>query len=165
VVIAAASAPVVAEQLTQPAVVSQSLLAPPAPRTEPAPLARGFLQQGPATNGGLHRPVQEAMTQRATYSPPPIAAVPPPPGAWGIQVGAFASLSTAEAAAQSARAAAPDLLRATKIELPATTPFGSQTAFRARLVGLSQTAAADACARLSSHGTACLTVPPSRTSF
>jgi hypothetical protein len=109
--------------------------------------------------------MQEAMTQRATYSPPPVAPVPPPPGAWGIQVGAFASLSTAEAAAQSARAAAPELLRTTKIELPATTPFGSQVAFRARLVGLSQTAAADACSRLSGHGMACMTVPPSHTSF
>jgi len=164
-VVAAASAPVVTERLTQPAVVSQPLVAPPPPRLEPAPLARGFLSQGPVTAGGQHRPMQEAMTQRATYSPPPIAAVPPPAGAWGIQVGAFASLSTAEAAAQSARAAAPDLLRSAKIELPATTPFGSQTAFRARLVGLSQTAAADACSRLSSHGTACLTVPPSHTSF
>lgn len=165
VVVAAASAPVVTEQLTQPAVVSRPLVAPPPPRMEPAPLARGFLMEGPVTSDGSHRPMQEAMTQRATYSPPPVAAVAPPPGAWGIQVGAFASLSTAEAAAQSARAAAPDLLRATKIELPATTPFGSQTAFRARLVGLSQTAAADACARLSSHGKACLTVPPTHTSF
>jgi D-alanyl-D-alanine carboxypeptidase len=162
VVMTAAAAPVSTEQLTQRAVVSQSLVAPPPPRTEPAPLARGFLR-GPAEGGAAHRPMQEAMTQRATSSPP-IAAVPPPPGAWGIQVGAFASLSTAEAAAQSARAAAPDLLRTTKIELPATTPFGSQVAFRARLVGLSQTAAADACTRLSGHGMACLTVPPSHTS-
>ena len=105
------------------------------------------------------------MTQAATYNPPPVAAIPPAQGHWGIQVGAFATLSTAEAAALSARAAAPDLLRMTNIELPATTPLGSQIAFRARLTGLTQSAAVDACARLSAHGTACLTVPPSRPSF
>jgi hypothetical protein len=97
--------------------------------------------------------------QRVSY------AAGPPPGRWAIQVGAFASLSTAESAAEHARSAAPDLLRTAKIELPATTPFGSQVAFRARLLGLSQTAAADACARLSGRGIACITVPPDRGSF
>ena len=82
-----------------------------------------------------------------------------------IQVGAFATLSTAEAAAEAARSAAPDLLRITKIELPATAPLGTQVAFRARLAGLSQTAAAEACGRLSARGMACITVPPSRDSF
>ncbi len=57
-------------------------------------------------------------------------------GAWGIQVGAFANLATAQAAADHARAALPMLLRRTKVELPATAPFGSKVAFRARLVGL-----------------------------
>ena len=60
---------------------------------------------------------------------------------------------------------APELLRTAKIELPPTAPFGAQVAFRARLAGLSQTAAASACSRLSAHGTACITVPPSGTSF
>jgi hypothetical protein len=82
-----------------------------------------------------------------------------------IQVGAFASLSTAENAAETARDAAPDLLRTTKIELPATTPFGNQVAFRARLSGLSAAAAEQACGRLSSRGMACITVPPSRDAF
>jgi hypothetical protein len=87
------------------------------------------------------------------------------PGRPAIQVGAFASLATAEQAAETARSAAPELLRTAKIELPPTAPFGAQVAFRARLAGLSQTAAASACSRLSAHGTACITVPPSGTSF
>ena len=64
-----------------------------------------------------------------------------------------------------ARAAAPDLLDRTKIVLPATVPFGSQVAFRARLSGLSAQAAAEACARLTARGSACITVPPTRDSF
>jgi hypothetical protein len=104
------------------------------------------------------RPLQEV---------PPAAFLPlaTPGGDWAIQVGAFASLATAEAAAENARMKAPDLLRRTKIELPATAPFGSQVAFRARLQGLTRSAAADACARLSRGGQTCITVPPGRTSF
>jgi hypothetical protein len=105
------------------------------------------------------RPLQETMAQRVSYDPGP------PPGRWAIQVGAFASLSTAESAAEHARSAAPDLLRTAKIELPATSPIGNQVAFRARLVGLTPAAAADACARLTSRGVACITVPPDRASF
>ena len=96
----------------------------------------------------------------------PVAFAPPPPmGHWMIQVGAFATLTTAQAAAENARAAAPDLLRITKIELPATTPLGTQVAFRARLSGLTAQVATEACARLTAHGIACITVPPPRESF
>jgi D-alanyl-D-alanine carboxypeptidase len=136
--------------LPQPAapVVAQPLPAPP-------PVIAQTLPPPPARYGGGARPMQEMTAQRAAYTPTP-------PGYWGIQVGAFASLSTAQNAAENARMAAPDLLRTTKIVLPATTPFGSQVAFRARLLGLSQSAAVDACGRLSRQGIACITVPPDR---
>ena len=109
------------------------------------------------------RPLQERLSRQIAFHP----AVPsgPPPGRWMIQVGAFANLSTAEAAAKGARSAAPDLLDQTKIELPATVPFGNQVAFRARLSGLSAQAATQACRRLTGRGIACLTVPPNRASF
>jgi D-alanyl-D-alanine carboxypeptidase len=135
----AATTPVIAEPLPQPT-----------PR--PVPSSRtNFAFSG--------RPIQERMAQSVAFTPGP------PPGRWAIQVGAFANLATAQAAAENARAAAPDVLRTAKIELPATTPFGSQVAFRARLFGLSPADAADACARLSSRGIACMTVPPPRGSF
>ena len=105
------------------------------------------------------RPLQERMAQPASFSPGP------PPGRWMIQVGAFATLTIAQTAAEAARSAAPDLLRTTKIELPATTPLGTQVAFRARLSGLSAAAAAEACSRLTGRGTRCITVPPPRGSF
>jgi D-alanyl-D-alanine carboxypeptidase len=101
------------------------------------------------------RPIQEGMALRVAYAPGP------PPGRWAIQVGAFATLSTAQSAAERARSALPELLRTAKIELPATTPFGNQVAFRARLSGLSPAAAANACSRLTSRGSACITVSPS----
>jgi D-alanyl-D-alanine carboxypeptidase len=106
-----------------------------------------------------HRPVQETMAMPVAF------AAAPPPGHWAIQVGAFANLRTAESAAENARSVAPDLLRTAKIELPATTPFGAQVAFRARLSGLTPSMAADACSRLNGRGMACITVPPSHDSF
>lgn len=100
------------------------------------------------------RPIQERMAQLATFKPGP------PPGQWGIQVGAFANLGSAQNAAEGARAALPELLQTAKVELPATAPLGTRVAFRARLMGLQQTAAVDACSRLTTHGTACIVVPP-----
>jgi D-alanyl-D-alanine carboxypeptidase len=105
------------------------------------------------------RPLQERMAQPVAF------AAGPPPGRWMIQVGAFATLSTAQSAADRARAAAPELLDRTKIELPATAPLGAQVAFRARLSGLSPQAAAEACGRLTGQGMACITVPPAQGSF
>ncbi len=135
---------------------SAAVANPYAPRSGNAAVA-------PSTSGSRFsleaRPIQERMAQPAAFSPGPA------PGRWMIQVGAFATLSIAEAAAENARSAAPDLLRTTKIELPATTPFGNQVAFRARLSGLSAPAAAQACSRLTSRGMACMTVPPPRDLF
>jgi hypothetical protein len=131
---------VVAEALPQPAV-----------RAAESARRGGYMAEA--------RPLQERMALPVAFTPGP------PAGRWAIQVGAFASLGAAEAAAQNARSALPDILRMARIELPATTPFGSQVAFRARLFGLSPSGAAEACSRLSSRGVACLTVPPTRDSF
>jgi D-alanyl-D-alanine carboxypeptidase len=124
----------------------------PAPASQPAAAhAPQFASRG--------RPLQEMMGQPVTFVPSAS------PGHWAVQVGAFANLSSAQAAAENARKVAPDLLRMAKIELPATTPFGTQVAFRARLSGLSSAAAADACSRLSGRGLPCMTIAPERGSF
>lgn len=126
----------------------------PAPAVAPPPVR--YASERP-------RPLQERMGQSVAFHPgtPP----GPPPGRWMIQVGAFGSLSTAEAAAERAQSAAPDLLERTKIELPATVPFGNQVAFRARLSGLTAQAATEACGRLTGRGMACMTVPPTQNSY
>jgi hypothetical protein len=87
------------------------------------------------------------------------------PGRWAIQVGAYAELATAEAAADTARMVLPDVLRTARTELPTTKPFGGKVAYRARLAGLTQAVATDACARLSGKGFPCMPVPPARDSF
>jgi D-alanyl-D-alanine carboxypeptidase len=130
------------------AIVAQALPQPPRER-----------QVAYAAPAPSHRPLQETMALRVAFTSGP------PPGHWAIQVGAFANLSTAQAAAERARSTLPDMLRTAKVELPATTPFGTQVAFRARLFGLTQTAAADACSRLNGRGVACITVPPNQNSF
>jgi D-alanyl-D-alanine carboxypeptidase len=161
----AASAPVVAQSLPPPVQP-----ATPVRRTDYA-LARPTFQAQPLED---RRPLQERTDQarairdrtiQARLAQTVAFAAGPPQGRWAIQVGAFANLATAQEAAERARSALPDILRTAKVELPATTPFGSQVAFRARLFGLSQSAAADACAGLTGRGMACMTVPPTRDSF
>ncbi len=120
-----------------------------APR--PMPYAPHPARTGP---GGA-RPIQEAMARPGALN------ASAPGGGWAIQVGAYANLSKAQAAAEKARSALPDLLRTAYVVLPPTTPLGTQVAFRARLAGLSALSAIDACARLGSRGVSCMTVPPS----
>jgi D-alanyl-D-alanine carboxypeptidase len=136
---------------TPAASVVQPVSAPPAavqPRSPP-----------PLRYAEESRPIQERIAQPVAFAPGP------PPGRWMIQVGAFSTLSIAESAAEAARSAAPDVLRTAKVELPATAPLGTQVAFRARLSGLSASAAAEACSRLTGRGMACITVSPSGDSF
>jgi hypothetical protein len=81
-------------------------------------------------------------------------------GNWAIQVGAFRSPDSARAAAQSARRAAPGLLRAARLDLPLTEPFGTTVLYRARLADLSARAASEACAVLMQQQLACVVVAP-----
>ncbi len=105
------------------------------------------------------RPLQERMAQPVAF------AAGPAPGHWMIQVGAFATLSTAEGAVARAGDASPDLLERTKIELNAAVPMGNRVAYRTLLAGMSAQAARAACGRLSARGIACITVPPPQASF
>ncbi len=141
-----------------PVMVAQALPPPAAIVAQPLPPPSAL----PGRQGGYAaemRPLQERVARQVAFSPEPSR------GRWAIQVGAFANLASAQAAAEGARSVVPDLLRTAKIELPATTPLGNQRAFRARLFGLTAPQAEDACTRLSGRGMACITVPPTRGSF
>ena len=125
--------------------------------TEPVvaePLQRPMADR--PTRYASRRPIQEIMARPVAF------AAAAPTGHWAIQVGAFATLPTALAAAENARSELPDMLRTAKIALPPTARLGRQVAFRARLSGLTSATAMDACARLSGRGRACITVPPGR---
>jgi hypothetical protein len=122
-------------------------------------------------------PCRPAASRSALYlaeAPPPpprsvfamqsaaAAELPPRPaaGAWAIQVGAFVNPGLARAVADSARDAAPDLLRAAPVALPTTAPLGGAVLYRARLTALSADTAVSACARLTQLQVPCLVVPP-----
>ena len=80
---------------------------------------------------------------------------------WAIQVGAYANPGLARAVAEGARAQAPGQLRAASLSLPPT-PNGSGVLYRARLVNLSASAAADACWQLNQRQLPCTVVQPRR---
>ena len=100
------------------------------------------------------------MTVRPASSrqgPPPFAATLEQDGEWSIQVGAFTDPVRSSAAIDAARARAGNLLLASQ---PSITPVQSGRLYRARLRGLSATAAAAACATLNGYGLECAVVPP-----
>lgn len=78
---------------------------------------------------------------------------------WGIQVGAFNDMPASQEALELAVRYAPDLLRATRRHVVAIDVAGNRL-YRARMVGLDQQAASNACARLQATGMACLTIAP-----
>ena len=132
------------------------------------------LPQAPApvvTASSVYVPPPPAAPRPVVFSPAPRSRPPVqlaslsvgrPTGSWGIQVGAFLNPEAARLAAADARRAAPDLLSAAAVEAPPTTPFGGALLYRARLASLTPETASLACARLSTRGTACMTVPPGR---
>jgi hypothetical protein len=104
--------------------------------------------------------VARAVAASAIYQPAqaPIVAAAPVAGAWGIQVGAFASAGLARAVAEGARTEVPQWLGDAGVALTATTPFGGAVLYQARLVNLSRQAAADACSALNRRQLPCVVV-------
>ena len=80
-------------------------------------------------------------------------------GYWGIQVGAFSDEDDGAEALDAAAASAPDLL-GTAVPIVAEVPTDSGVLYRARLLGLDEIAAIQACRRLHASGTSCLTLAP-----
>ena len=79
-------------------------------------------------------------------------------GEWGIQVGAYPDPANSQAAIDTARSRAGDLLARAR---PAVIPVQrAGTLYRARLIGLSADGAAVACERLARSGMDCFAVRP-----
>jgi D-alanyl-D-alanine carboxypeptidase len=88
----------------------------------------------------------------------PVVATANDSAAWGIQVGAYSNATTSGLAIQRARANADDVLAGA---WPTISPVQhGTTIYRARLMGLSPSAASAACARLAQSGLDCVAVPP-----
>ena len=79
---------------------------------------------------------------------------------WGIQVGAFYNRSQAERASINAARQLPDLLRLSKVTLVAERR-GSRTLYRARLLGMNEQQARQACQLFDQIGRGCIPVTPS----
>jgi D-alanyl-D-alanine carboxypeptidase len=78
-------------------------------------------------------------------------------GSWGVQVGAFYSLSPAREAARDAAERLPELLGDTRVVIPQIQGRRGPL-YRARLIGLSKTTAHNACRRLKRLDIDCLVV-------
>ncbi|MFN7000368.1 transglycosylase SLT domain-containing protein [Elioraea tepidiphila] len=136
-VVAQAPAPVTAP-VREP-VIARAALPPPAP---PAPAARFQLISSAQAAPALGAPVPSQIG-----------------GAWAIQVGAFQSHGPARNAVEQARRAAPELLGGAQVAI-ASVVTTNGTLVRARLVGLSATAAVAACQRVERTGQSCIAVAP-----
>ncbi|WP_439577585.1 lytic transglycosylase domain-containing protein [Elioraea sp.] len=155
-----------------PAAVAAALpaLPEPTPRREPM---RGpvhaeatvppSLVAEPPSRGFQLMSAAHAATVRPAPPPTPPPSAPRPSGAvagaWSIQVGAFRTVGPAQSAIERAREAAPDLLALAQPATPnVDTPNGRLV--RARLVGLSPTAAQAACRIVERRGQGCFAVGP-----
>lgn len=80
---------------------------------------------------------------------------------WGIQVGAFSYFKPAESAASHAKITVPQLLNSSRLVV---SPIRKQQRliYRARLVGIAEQQAREACQILIAKNISCITVPPSR---
>jgi D-alanyl-D-alanine carboxypeptidase len=135
------------------AVLSAVAAAPTVPRPAVAP----------ASSGGR-------ASARVRYAGVPIGTAAGDEGAqvlalpernWAIQVGAFANPALARAVAEAARAEAPGQLRGAAVGLPPISDGGA-VLYRARLVNLSASGAANACTNLNRRQLPCVVVQPHR---
>lgn len=147
-------------------------------------LDRGFQQQlvariaKPSTIASATPPLPQpkpgpAPTEVALAQLPPLALVETGQGdaatdlsellveeeGWGVQVGAFARSEPAERAAVTAMTIVPETLAGARPQVVEVIT-GSTTIYRARLTGLDETSAREACRQLKTRQAACLTVRP-----
>lgn len=139
-----------------PAVVASALAAPER-RTPSASPFRGFGLVGSAHAGTLPAaPLPTPPARQAMAAPVPAAASGAGGNGWAVQVGAFTSENLARSTANQARNTV-----ATLGSRSSVTPVrqGSSTLYRARVTGLSRSAAEQACSRLRGRGD-CTVVAP-----
>jgi D-alanyl-D-alanine carboxypeptidase len=142
---------------------------------DPANPCRALLSAAvaaPTVSGPAVAPASSGLrsSARARYAPALTGAATGDAGAqilglpermWAIQVGAFANPALARAVAEAARAEAPGQLRAAAVALPPISDGGA-VLYRARLVNLSASGAANACTNLNRRQLPCVVVQPHR---
>ncbi|MSP31036.1 MAG: hypothetical protein EXR09_11515 [Acetobacteraceae bacterium] len=136
--------------------VQVAQLAPPAApaRGRVSLAAAPSASQQPPANGG-YRLIPSAVAAPVTPSGPMHGGS----GQWAIQLGAFSSESQARMATGSAIAKVSETLGSANPQISGVRQR-QVTLYRARLVGLSQAAAMQACQRLQRGGSTCVVVSP-----
>jgi len=182
-----AGSPVWQSPLTPPAAPAPVMAPPPAPQQVAAyspPLAPAY---SPAAAPVLSPPPGPVRTQLMTAHMEPrmvLVRTPYPPRAapsrfalipsayadtpvhnyadvrWGVQVGAFGNAAQAHEVADTARTIAPAQLRPARTVVAAVSHPDGRTYYRARLVGITEPAAGNACRTLTYHQWQCVAVPP-----
>ena len=99
-------------------------------------------------------------TNIATTAPQTGAANPPRLGSWGVQVGAFSRFAPAQLAATQAARRVPTILLDTRSVIETIERSAGGPLYRARLIGLSETSAREACRKLKEMRHSCVVVPP-----
>ena len=151
---------------------SGAIAALPAPRLAPggkilpaqAQIAMQILRSGPEaipTGQGSADWSDASFIGSAHAAALPGTDIPGTERQWGIQVGAFYSRSQAERASIDAARRLPDLLRLSKAVL-IPERRGSRTLYRARLLGMNERQAREACRVLGQIGRDCIAVAASR---
>lgn len=131
--------------------------------TRDMPEAEGDNDDEPVVKGKL--PVRKTMPLQMASAPSaaPVAAAPKSAASsgdkWGIQVGAFSSRAAGQKALAQATKQAPFLLRGAKRTV-VEAKTGKDTVYRARMVGMDEKEARQACATLTKHGHRCVAVSP-----
>jgi len=138
----------------QVARVPQHVLPTP-PRLRPSEPARQFAALAPLPP----RPATFSLVSPANAAPLAVRRGGFAPGGWAVQVGAFGNANLASAATAAARDTARDVLGGARGAV-STVRQPRGTLYRARLVGLSHDAAAQACERLMRTRTNCMLVSP-----
>lgn len=123
-------------------------------------------ETGPVAKQAPEKPVAVPSTALAMSVPKPLRKPSTPrlqntggKAGWSIQVGAFKAKAPARRAAKRAASQLSGKHRGTRV-LILPTKLGDELIYRARLVGLSQNSATEACRRLKSRRVSCVPVPP-----
>jgi len=138
----------------------QTAQAEPAPTAPPAsqPDCGSSAVFNPACPASVIASVESAPPppSQAAYQPP----APSSPENWGIQVGAFTNADLARNVAQNARNQLSSVAADAAVSVSATTPFGGNILYQARLIHLSAQAAVQACSALNHRQLPCVVVRP-----
>lgn len=128
-------------------------LAAPRPGVRPTPDQVAGIEAG----GGTPREIDSAVDETASIEAmAPGSEGPRVDEDWGVQVGAFSTIERAQTHLRTVSRTAPDLLAGARIAIVAA----PRALFRARLIGLSEDEARQACRALRAHAMDCLAVPP-----